>query len=566
LLDAPIRYSSPVFADLNGDGYDEIIVGTKGGHLVALKYSNTGFPPQPILWDVDLGASLGSSPAVADIDSDGDLEIAIGVGYNPTSEPGGIALIDHTGSVLWWVTTKDRNGGLDGIPDGVFGTPALADINGDGYLEVIVAGFDEELYVIDHNGNLLSGWPKHLLDNTWGSPAVADLDQDGDLEIIVGAYHHLSPCPDKSCGMLHVFRPDGSNLPGWPKVLDFHVDSSPAVGDIDNDGHLEIVVGTGRVTNPDVMYRARWVYAFEADGQNVAGWPKATQGYVFSSPSLADVDGDGDLEIFVGDSEGYLYAWHYDGAPLAGWPVTPLNQNGNPQELSSSPIIGDFDGDQQPEVMIPVGWDIVGFNMDGSDMAYRLTTDYSIAGTPAIGDPDHDGYLEACIGGSRISDPARGYVYVWELNHPVDNGSMAWPMWRARARRNGWNARPLSLEASPSSLALIQQYGVTGVVRRNIQLANGGDGVLDWTAQPWGQGVSVSPQSGALPTEGQTTIAVEIDVGDHPIGTYELGGITLAGTGYGEPAIGSPRTIPITLHVVETVYRSFLPLASYRSP
>ena len=567
MLDTHAWFSSPVFADLNDDGRDEIILGTEGGHLVALKYNGDGFPAQPILWDTNLSAALGSSPTVADVDGDGDLEIAIGVGYNPMSQPGGIVLLDHAGNVLWRVTTKDRNGGPDGVPDGVFGTPTLADISGDGYLEVVVAGFDEELYVIDRFGNHLPGWPRHLRDGTWASPAVADLDQDGIIEIIVGAYYHDSPCPDKSCGMLFVFHPDGSDVPGWPKYLDFHIDSSPAVGDIDQDGDLEIVVGTGQVNDPRRLHRAVRVYAFEADGQYVAGWPKYTAGYVFSSPSLADIDGDGNMEVFVGDSEGYLYGWHHDGSSLPGWPVVPLNQNGNPQKLGSSPIVGDFDGDELFEVMIPVGWDIVGFNVDGTDMDYRLVTDYSIAGTPVIGDLDHDGYLEACIGGRRISDPAHGYVYVWELGQPASNDDvMNWPIWRARSRRDGWtNAMPSSLEVAPGELAIMHRIGAGDVVQRTLHVRNGGPGVLHWTAESTGGRVAVQPGSGTAYSDLET-IDVEIDVGGLEVGAYDLGEITLTGSAYGQAVEGSPGAIPVTLYVVEAVERTFLPLVVTTGP
>ena len=560
VLGTPIRYSSPMFADLNDDGRDEIIVGTKGGHLVALEYSGAGFHPHPVLWDTDLGASLGSSPAIADVDGDGDMEIAIGVGYNPTKQPGGIVLLDHAGNVLWRVTTKDRNGGPDGVPDGVFGSPALADVNDDGYLEVIVAGFDEELYVIDRYGNHLSGWPKHLRDNTWASPAVADLDHNGDLEVVVGAYYHDPPCPDKNCGMLFAFRPDGSDLPGWPKFLDFHIDSSPAIGDIDLDGEMEIVVGTGQVNDPSRMDRARKVYAFEVDGQPVAGWPRSTAGYVYSSPSLADVDGDGNLEVFVGDSEGYLYGWHHDGTSLPGWPVVPINQNGNPQKLGSSPVAGDFDGDELFEVMIPVGWDIVGFNLDGTDMDYRLTSEYSIAGTPIIGDLDHDGHLEACIGGSKVSDPTRGYVYLWELGQPASSVDVDWPSWRARTRRNGSNnSKPSSLEVTPGSLAFMREVGAGGVIQRSLLVRNGGPGVLHWTAEASDQVVSVHPSAGTAKSDLET-IAVDIDVGGLPVGAYELGEVTLTGSAYGHAVQSSPTTFPVILYVVEDVHRTFLPL------
>jgi hypothetical protein len=567
VLGAPIRYSSPVFADLNDDDRDEIILGTTGGHLAALEYSSGGFPPDPILWDTDLGASLGSSPAVADIDCDGDLEIAIGVGYHPRGQTGGIVLLDHTGNVLWRVTTQDRHEGPDGVPDGVFGTPNLADVNGDGYKEIVVAGFDEELYVLDRWGNHVPGWPKHLRDSTWGSPAVADLDRDGDLEVIVGAYYHDPPCPDKSCGVLFAFRPDGSHLPGWPKVLDFHIDSSPAVGDIDLDGEVEIIIGTGQVNSASRMNRARWVYAFEADGTPLAGWPQSTAGYVYASPSIADVDGDGNLEVFVGDSEGFLYGWHHDGTALPGWPVTPTNQNGNPQKIGSSPVVGDFDGDEAFEVMVPVGWDIVGFNVDGSDMSYRLSTLYSIAGTPAIGDPDHDGQLEASIGGSWISDPTRGYVYVWELGHSARGVDVDWPMWRARPIRDGFNSsRPSSLDVTPESLGSMRGTEDAGtVVERSLWVRNGGPGVLHWTAVATHGDVSAGPGSGTA-TSDPETITVSIDVGGLGVGAHDLGGITLTGSAYGRAAQDSPTTIPITVHVLEDVESAYVPMVAARRP
>ena len=558
VVDTPIRYSSPAFADLNGDGYDEIVVGTTGGQLLALEVRDGGFPTAPILWETDLGSSLGSSPAIGDVDGDGDLEIAIGVGYNPLDEPGRIVLVSHTGQDLWSVTTLDRNCGPDGIPDGVFGTPVLADINGDGYLEVIVTGFDEELYVIDHNGNGLPGWPKYLRDNTWGSPVVADLNDDGVLEIVVGTYFHEEPCQDHSCGRLFVFDPAGNDLPGWPKVLPFHVDSSPAVGDIDGDGSLEIVVGTGRVNDPVLMDRARHVYAFEADGRNVQGWPVSVAGYVFGSPALSDVDDDGDLEIFVGDSEGYLYAWHHDGTLLPGWPVTPLNQNGNPQELSSSPIVGDFDGDHQSEVMIPVGWDIVGFNVNGTPMSYRLSTQYSIAGTPAIGDPDHDGELEATIGGSRISDPAHGALYFWELSQSLDGAEMAWPVWRRSTVRDAYHPRPAALEVSPGLFFVMREPGDSTVMRKTLIISNGGDGVLNWSAEAALPVVSLDVVSGTVGLTAQA-VTVEIDGGGYVTGTYSLGEITITGTAGSGPAKDSPVTIPITLYV-GPIQRLFVPL------
>jgi hypothetical protein len=209
------------------------------------------------------------------------------------------------------VTTKDRNHVIDGVPDGVFGTPDLADFNGDGFLEVSSAASMRDLYVLNHVGNHLPAWPRHLGDSTWSSPAVADLDQDGDLEVIVGAYYHDPPCPDRSCGIPFAFRPDGSHLPGWPRVLDFHIDFTPAVGDIDRDGELEIVIGTGQANNASRTDRARRVCAFEAR-QTAAGLTRSTAAHVCSSACLADRDGNGSPVVLVGDCDGNPYECHQD--------------------------------------------------------------------------------------------------------------------------------------------------------------------------------------------------------------------------------------------------------------
>ncbi|MDM7915541.1 MAG: VCBS repeat-containing protein [Candidatus Eisenbacteria bacterium] len=107
---------------------------------------------------------------------------------------------------------------------------------------------------------------------------------------------------------LYVFRQDGTPMPGWPISIGFFVAASPSIGDVDGDGEPEIVVGA---------WGSNEVWALHADGTPLPGWPIAVGGNVRSTAALADLDPSVDgLEIIVGVQGGTLQAWHGDGLSL----------------------------------------------------------------------------------------------------------------------------------------------------------------------------------------------------------------------------------------------------------
>jgi hypothetical protein len=150
---------------------------------------------------------------------------------------------------------------------------------------------------------------------------VGDINGDGALEIVDGS------CGE--CGTVYARRANGTVLPGWPFVTNAVVDgSSPSLGDVNGDGRIEIVVGSGSGFTPygcsaGAISKA---YILRDDGTLLSGWPvdlgTATPPY----PALADVDGDGLVEIALGFSQ-TVYLWDAPGAyeaRLVPWPYYHL--------------------------------------------------------------------------------------------------------------------------------------------------------------------------------------------------------------------------------------------------
>ncbi len=380
-------FSQPIAADLGlTPGWKSIIFGLRNGRLYVIQRNSNGTWGVAPGWPQQLPSHIAASPSVGDLTGDGIAEIVVGFGSTlqgvpPNSAAGGIRAFRRDGTLLWDYQTQDVAEGPDGFRDPVVGAAAIGDVDGDGTNEVVFGGLDFNLYVVEGaTGTNQPGWPKFIRDTIFSTPVLYDMDGDNRLDMIVGVDAHAEgpPFNTPDGGCLHVYRYDAtgtgqptsaiSEIAGFPKCVDQVIVSSPVVGDIDNDGKPEIVHGTG-VFWPG---RQQKIYAWNCDGTPVWGTVAnpglAITGQVATTPALADLDGNGQLDvIFTATTTGTpthrLYAVRGDGTNLFP-PIQPRDFFGS--SLSAGePIVADVLGDGALEILVPTNTEAAVFSNTG---------------------------------------------------------------------------------------------------------------------------------------------------------------------------------------------------------
>jgi hypothetical protein len=407
---------------VNGDGYDDVIVGAErhavGGVPVGKAFVCLGGPSGPSTaasWessgDRQSGASYGSSVASAgDVNGDGYDDIIIGAqDFDAGREDAGKAYVYHGGPGGLSLTPAWESSGDDQAWASFGGAAVSAgDVNGDGYDDVIVGAgqFDTPsrnagkayLYLGGPSGLSLSpAWEGSGDDRAQASfggavASAGDTDGDGHDDVIVGA--HGFETAHRMAGKAYVYRggPGGLfSVPAWEHSGDDREGAEfgsavASAGDVNGDGYDDVTVGAvGFSTAGAVLGRAYLYLGGPAGPLVTSAWESSgdhQEGAAFGSSlaSAGDVDGDGYDDVIVG-------ARYFDTAnPNAGRVYVHL---GGPAGLTVMSV-----------------WESSGDDRAGAGFGYRVAS---------AGDVDRDGLGDVIVGVYEFhtAQPRAGKAYVY---------------------------------------------------------------------------------------------------------------------------------------------------------
>ncbi len=290
--------------DLDGDNTLEILVSSGDGVIHAFRHDGSELPGWPVRTDDVEPLPLAQSDAFDGDPANGEITVS------SSSVVGGVSVADidadtvqevcasaYNGKIYCWDATgtlepgfpvetdkgitRDQYTGADELNadgDAVLAPPALADLDGDGTFELIAGAFDQKMYIWNHDGTRYAPWPKPIFDALQTSgvntanpraiisvPIVADIDGDdgGMLELVFGTNETYGSTPNES-GRLYAYEVDGSLESGWPvevgpspsagavPLVAQGVGTSPTAADIEGDGSLEIA--TGVLLSPPLIF------------------------------------------------------------------------------------------------------------------------------------------------------------------------------------------------------------------------------------------------------------------------------------------------------------------------
>ena len=425
------RQNIPNVSDLDCDGRLDLFIGRLIGTIT--RYEAEGVDANRVprfrhLTDTFEGISIvanlegslhgANTLALVDIDGDNDLDLFWGDFFEQ-----GLLFIENAGSC----TSPRLNGDPVQFPVGDpvltsgYNAMAFGDVDHDGNLDLLLGvlggAFNPNLTTADNlyflhqqpAGRFTVESRRYLSTIDVGSesiPQLVDLDGDGDLDLLLA--NKIDPANLQS-SRIYRFENIGSRTePVFQKRGYLPIEGSyhyaPALGDLDGDGDLDMMLGSWRSTV--AYYRnsgSRQDPAFELVHPAMVKLTRGSNG----TPALVDIDADGDLDLFVGEASGTLNFYRNTGSSRK--PIFTLVSD-TYQDIDvgrrSFPAFVDLDGDGDQDLVAGTESDgLRVYRNEGTPTEPRFEQDGTLPvrafalAAPAFGDLDADGDLDVMVGG-----------------------------------------------------------------------------------------------------------------------------------------------------------------------
>ncbi|NOZ13887.1 MAG: hypothetical protein GXO69_09625 [Acidobacteria bacterium] len=340
------------------------------------------------------------SPALGDFDGDGDLDLIVGNGDDY------LTYFRNDGSA-----TKLDPGAISPtiikIPGETRLVPYPGDLDGDGDLDLVVGTASGKIYFVENTG-VTNGMPDFVLDTTpivtaisYCHPALNDADGDGDLDLFVGQGTAVAYYRNDGTATSPSFTLVQSNILSTTSINNL----SPCFADIDGDGEAEMFCGqyNGQIAYYDKVVNGS-TFSYNLVSSSYGG---ITVGE-FSTCFFADTDNDSDLDIVCSDSGGKLRLYTSSGGTTPTYSLASDNFAYFDLGNNNSYKLIDMDGDGDLDMLATNGKVIAYFKNIGTDPAnpnWELVT-ANLVSTTYDGlsldtwDYDRDGDLDIIFGNS----------------------------------------------------------------------------------------------------------------------------------------------------------------------
>jgi subtilisin family serine protease len=491
-------------------------------------------------WPVDLGSNVGIALITADLENDGYKEII-------TKNNKSIHVFNFSGgNVSMWPVQFEC--GLDDIFNpSQFAPLSALDVNNDTLPEIFAGtcsynndSFRSPLNLYNANGSSYQGWPADIM---YSNASYLSYNYSTFMEhsfamseygiFGYGEFYIYSNATDNdTIDYLYLFgiSPNGSALDGaWPVLLSENTSrtdmlartvASPALGDMNNDGEVDIVAVFSKNTSVNGTVNSSNNYSISTEF-----WTLDMQGNIINNFSinsslvspinLVDWDYDGELEILasMNHNENYgIYVFKHNGTIvnfydiyastnslafgnfdndsdyeiflgldyfdctlffildneeelMDGWPIGICAETDFELGIKTMmpPIVADIDGDNILDVLLSVAeGEIYGLNSTGGLILFEeLDEEYTDSGI-VVDDIDGDGFIDIIVASSNTNVP--GKIYVWETNTTYNASNVFWPMFQHDSAHTGCAGNcesRLSINGTCGSLAREYLYTET---------------------------------------------------------------------------------------------------------